>query len=126
VVMKYWKIIADNLSKAGWSWGLSQRLIPTGEQYSLAMRWQRKLAAPVKVKNKCAQTVLLMWESVTLVCDAAVKLNKLLFADSKLRCVADCCVTAIMIVEVVCRACCAKAVGVILYKLTQCFGFIRM
>ena len=21
MVMKYWKIIADNLSKAGWSWG---------------------------------------------------------------------------------------------------------
>src|SRR5207247_267493 len=38
----------------------------------------------------CAQTVLLMWKSVTLVCDAAVKLNKFLFADSKLRCVADC------------------------------------
>jgi hypothetical protein len=82
------------------------------------MRWRQKTAAPVKVKTTARKTVLLMWESVTLVCDAAVKLNKLLFADSKLGCVADCCVTAIVIVEVVRRACCAKAVGVILYKLT--------
>jgi hypothetical protein len=69
-------------------------------------------------KSDCAQAALLMWKSVTLVCNAAVKLNKFLFADSKLRCVADCCVTAVVIVEVVRRACCAKAVGVILYKLT--------
>ena len=93
--VKYWEIIVDNLSKAGWSWGC----VPA-------------------IKNDCAQTVLLMWKSVTLVCDAAVKLNKFLFADSKLRCVADCCVTAVVIVEVVRRACCAKAVGMILYKLT--------
>ena len=26
--MKDWEIIADNLSKAGWSWGCSQRSIP--------------------------------------------------------------------------------------------------
>jgi hypothetical protein len=30
--MKYWEIFADNLKKAGWSWAVSQRLIPTGEQ----------------------------------------------------------------------------------------------
>jgi hypothetical protein len=30
--MKYWETIADNLSKAGWSWGSSQRLIAKGEQ----------------------------------------------------------------------------------------------
>jgi hypothetical protein len=30
--MKYWEIIADNLSKAGWSWAASQRLIPTRKQ----------------------------------------------------------------------------------------------
>ena len=33
--MKYWEIIADNLSKAGWSWGLhlSRRFsaVPVGE-----------------------------------------------------------------------------------------------
>jgi hypothetical protein len=29
--VKYWKIIADNLSKAGWSWAVSQRLIPEVE-----------------------------------------------------------------------------------------------
>jgi len=33
--MKYWEIIADNLSKAGWSWAASQRLIPTGKQSGL-------------------------------------------------------------------------------------------
>ena len=27
--------IADNLSKAGWSWAVSQRLTPTGEQSGL-------------------------------------------------------------------------------------------
>jgi hypothetical protein len=36
--MKYWEIIADDLSKAGWSWGLRlQRMIPTGEQSGLLM-----------------------------------------------------------------------------------------
>jgi hypothetical protein len=29
--MKYWEIIADNLSKAGWSWGASPLWIATGE-----------------------------------------------------------------------------------------------
>jgi hypothetical protein len=28
-------IIADNLSKAGWSWAVYQRLIPTGKQFLL-------------------------------------------------------------------------------------------
>src|SRR5260370_9005835 len=36
--MKYWEIIADNLSKAGWSWVVSQRLIRTREQSSLLTR----------------------------------------------------------------------------------------
>jgi hypothetical protein len=36
--VKYWEIIADNLSKAGWSWAASQRWIPTGQQSSLLMR----------------------------------------------------------------------------------------
>jgi|SRR4029450_10391302 hypothetical protein len=36
--MKYWEITADNLSNAGWSWGWSQRLIPTGERFGLLMR----------------------------------------------------------------------------------------
>jgi hypothetical protein len=35
--MEYWEIIADNLSKAGWSWAVSQRLIPTGERSGLLM-----------------------------------------------------------------------------------------
>jgi hypothetical protein len=30
--VKYWEIIADNLSKAGWSWGASQPWIVAGER----------------------------------------------------------------------------------------------
>jgi hypothetical protein len=33
--VKYWEIIADNFSNAGWSWATSQAWIPTGEQSSL-------------------------------------------------------------------------------------------
>jgi hypothetical protein len=29
----YWEIIADNLSKSGWSWAVSQRLIPTANDW---------------------------------------------------------------------------------------------
>ena len=36
--MKYWEIIADNLGKAGFSWGAYQRLIPTGERSGLQTR----------------------------------------------------------------------------------------
>jgi hypothetical protein len=37
--MKYWEIIADNLSKAGWSWGAaSQRWILAGDASSLLTR----------------------------------------------------------------------------------------
>jgi hypothetical protein len=32
------EIIADNLSKAGWNWAASQRLIPAGEQSGLQTR----------------------------------------------------------------------------------------
>ncbi len=32
--MKYWEIIADNLKKAGWSWGC----VPTGERSGLLTR----------------------------------------------------------------------------------------
>ena len=35
--VKYWELIADRLSKAGWSWGVFQRLIPTGERFGLLM-----------------------------------------------------------------------------------------
>jgi hypothetical protein len=33
----YWEIIADNLSKAGWSWGVSQPWIVMGEQSRLLL-----------------------------------------------------------------------------------------
>jgi hypothetical protein len=33
--MKYWEIIADNLSKAAWSWGGFQPLILRGERSGL-------------------------------------------------------------------------------------------
>jgi hypothetical protein len=37
-MIKYWEIIADNLSKAGWSWAACQPLIPAGERSGLSMR----------------------------------------------------------------------------------------
>jgi len=116
--MKYWEIIADNLSRAGWSWGCVSTVDSYRRTIFIGDAMAVEAGSTGKMKDGYAQTVLLMWKSVTLVCDAAVKLNKFLFADSKLRCVADCCITAVVIVEVVRRACCAKAVGVILYKLT--------
>jgi hypothetical protein len=36
--VKDWEIIADNLSKAGWSWDASQPLIWRGEQSGLETR----------------------------------------------------------------------------------------
>jgi hypothetical protein len=36
--MRHWETIADKLSKADWTWGASQRLIPTGEQSGLLTR----------------------------------------------------------------------------------------
>jgi hypothetical protein len=33
--MKYWELIADNLSKAGWSWGYVSAVILTDEQAGL-------------------------------------------------------------------------------------------
>jgi hypothetical protein len=36
--VKYWEIIADKLSKAGWSWGCVSTGIIAGEQSSLLMR----------------------------------------------------------------------------------------
>jgi hypothetical protein len=35
--VKYWEIITDNLSKAGWSWAASQCWIFRVEQFSLLM-----------------------------------------------------------------------------------------
>jgi hypothetical protein len=50
--VKYREIIADNLSKAGWSWAAFQRRIPTGEQSGLrtriAMTESVSLCAPMK------------------------------------------------------------------------------
>jgi hypothetical protein len=36
--VKYWEIIADNLSKAGWSWGCVSAVIPVGKQSGLQTR----------------------------------------------------------------------------------------
>jgi hypothetical protein len=33
--VKYWELIADDLSKAGWSWGVLQLWVAKGEQYGL-------------------------------------------------------------------------------------------
>jgi hypothetical protein len=34
--MKYWEVIADNLSKAGWSWGSVSALDPEGRTIWIA------------------------------------------------------------------------------------------
>jgi hypothetical protein len=36
--MKYWEIIADNLSKAGWSWGCVSALDSEGRTIWMRMR----------------------------------------------------------------------------------------
>jgi hypothetical protein len=36
--VKYWEVIADNLSKAGWSWAASQLWILRVEQFGLLTR----------------------------------------------------------------------------------------
>jgi hypothetical protein len=36
--VKYWEIIADNLSKAGFSWGYVSAIGPTGERSGLQTR----------------------------------------------------------------------------------------
>jgi len=36
--VKYWEIIADNLSKAGWSWGCVSPSMPADEQFGLHTR----------------------------------------------------------------------------------------
>jgi hypothetical protein len=43
VRVKYWEIIADNLSKAGWNWAASQPWTATGERSS----WLTHIAAMV-------------------------------------------------------------------------------
>jgi hypothetical protein len=35
--MKYWEVIADNLSKAGWSWGCVSAIDSEGRQSGLLM-----------------------------------------------------------------------------------------
>jgi hypothetical protein len=39
--MKYWEIIADNLSKAGWSWGCSSEIDSTGRVIVTADAYSR-------------------------------------------------------------------------------------
>jgi hypothetical protein len=47
-----WEIIADNLSKAGWSWGALQRLIPTGEQSGSQTRTATMESVLLRVRMK--------------------------------------------------------------------------
>jgi len=39
--LKYWEIIADNLSKAGWSWGSVSALDCEGRQFWVAAAERR-------------------------------------------------------------------------------------
>ena len=43
--LKYWEIIADKLSKAGWSWARSQAWIPKGEKSELQPNITRTTAS---------------------------------------------------------------------------------
>jgi len=49
----YWEIIADNLSKAVWSWAVSQQLIPTGERSGLQIqiRTMESVSSCVRMKS---------------------------------------------------------------------------
>jgi hypothetical protein len=50
IVTRYWEIIADNLSKCGWSWGVCQQWICEGDGSGLLMRFGAKENA-----SSCAQ-----------------------------------------------------------------------
>jgi hypothetical protein len=61
-VLKYWEIIADNLSKAGWSWGCVTAIDPNGrityvadvhrdDGKSFVMRADEKLTAFVELDS---------------------------------------------------------------------------
>jgi hypothetical protein len=50
--VKYWEIIADNLSKAGWSWAAFQPLILADEQSSLLTRIAGKISDSSCVRMK--------------------------------------------------------------------------
>jgi hypothetical protein len=50
--MKYWEIIAANLSKAGWSWGCVSAVDSRGERSSLCMRIAARTGALLCVPMK--------------------------------------------------------------------------
>jgi hypothetical protein len=52
IARESWKIIADNLSKAGWSLAGSQPLIPTGEQSGLQTRIATTESVSLRVPRK--------------------------------------------------------------------------
>jgi hypothetical protein len=63
--MKYWQIIADNLSKAGWSWGCVSAVDSNGRTIFIAdayrndgkrfvVRADEKLTAFVELESACA------------------------------------------------------------------------
>jgi hypothetical protein len=51
--MNYWEIIADNLSKAGWSWDVCQPWIPRDKQSGVLMRIAvtESVSLPVRMKS---------------------------------------------------------------------------
>jgi hypothetical protein len=50
--VKYWEIIADNLSKAGWSWGCVSAVNSQGEQPGLLTRTAMTISASLSVRMK--------------------------------------------------------------------------
>ena len=65
-IVKYWEIIADNLSKAGWSWGCASAIDSNGRTIWIAdayrdngkrlvVRSEEKLTAFVKLESAILQ-----------------------------------------------------------------------
>jgi hypothetical protein len=55
--VKYWEIIAGNLSKAGWSWAVFQRWILRGEQSGLLTRIAAKGSGIVRAEELLTEFV---------------------------------------------------------------------
>ena len=52
-VKRYWEIIADNLSKAGWSWGCSSAIDSSGPNANVCTnrRWLRMAALKERLRK---------------------------------------------------------------------------
>jgi hypothetical protein len=58
VCVKYWEIIADNLGKAGWSWGWVSAIDCQGKQSGLLTRTAMTEGALLCVPTNCSARLL--------------------------------------------------------------------